>query len=266
MDHSTADWFTAPVHFYTTGSYPCAYLPEQQARSMVAVPSQEFGSPEYSALVHQGFRRSGTYTYRPRCDHCQQCVSVRIPVDAFTPNRSQRRCWQKLAHLHAEEVTTEFRQEHYELYLRYQQARHHGGEMAKDDRQQYEEFMLQSLVDSRLVEFRDPQQDNVLRMVSVIDVLADGLSSMYTFYDPDYAAAGLGTFGILWQIDICRRLGLPHLYLGYWIAQSRKMAYKAHFQPLEAFWQGRWLPLTRERMTLIAESSAPQWRSLAPRS
>ena len=142
----------------------------------------------------------------------------------------------------AEIVDLKYSAEHYALYLRYQAARHAGGGMDQDSREQYRHFLLQSNVESRLVEFRE---DGALRMVSIVDELQDGLSSVYTFFDPDITGASFGTFNILWQIERCRALGLPHLYLGYWIEQSRKMAYKVNFQPIEGLINNRWQRLKK---------------------
>ena len=129
---------------------------------------------------------------------------------------------------------------HYTLYLRYQRARHPGGGMDQDSREQYQHFLLHSNVATDLYEFRD---DGRLRIVSLVDRLVDGLSSVYTFFDPEPPSASYGTFSILWQIEQCRKLGLPYLYLGYWIRESRKMAYKASFRPIEGLIGGRWVAL-----------------------
>ena len=165
---------------------------------------------------------------------------MRLDVAQFEPGRSQRRALRQHAALTARECSLSFREEHYRLYQHYQAARHSGGGMDQDSRDQYAHFLLQTHVDSRLIEFRE---DGVLRVVSIIDMLADGLSSVYTFYHPDSPHASYGTFAILWQIAQCQHAGLPWLYLGYWIRDSRKMAYKARFRPLEALRHGVWQPV-----------------------
>ncbi len=162
---------------------------------------------------------------------------MRVEVDGFGANRSQRRSWKQHHHLDATLHTLEDRAEYFQLYRRYQNTRHRDGGMDNDSPGQYRSFLLQSHVDSMLVEFREA---GVLRMVSIIDVLADGLSSVYTFYEPDIAGSSFGTFNVLWQIELCRKLQLPFLYLGYWIQQSQKMAYKANYQPLQSLLNGTW--------------------------
>ncbi len=237
------------LQFYTTAPYGCSYLPNRAARSEVAAPNHLIDARMYGQLVRAGFRRSGLFTYRPQCDTCQACIPVRLPVAAFQPSRSQRRALKQHNELIARQRNLSFREEHYTLYQRYQESRHSGGGMDQDSRNQYAQFLLQSHVDTRLIEFRAPADKTnapgLLRMVSLIDLLPDGISSVYTFYDPDLPEASLGTYGILWQIAQCAHLGLPYVYLGYWIKDSPKMAYKSRFQPLEALIDGQWQSLNK---------------------
>jgi len=225
------------LQFYATAPYECSYLPERQARSQVAAPGHLINTDTYSQLVDEGFRRSGMFTYRPHCDDCKQCIPVRIDVNNFVANRSQKRALKQHQDLRPLVAELTWSPEHFDLYMRYQASRHPGGGMDEDSRTQYGQFLLASRVNTRLVEYRNA--DGRLLMVSIIDVLERGLSSVYTFYEPD-AQGSLGTYGILWQLSQCQQLNLPWLYLGYWIRNSRKMAYKANYRPAQYLVAGKW--------------------------
>ncbi len=230
------------LQYYVTAAYPCSYLDGRIARSQVAVTSDATAQQHYSDLIRHGFRRSGLYIYRPHCDHCGACTSIRLPVAEFNPDRSQKRAWARHATLQSTVIGPGFFDEHFALYTLYQKARHAGGGMDHDDAAQYTEFLVKANVDSFMVEFRQPSVDHSkgeLKMVSIIDRLADGLSAVYTFYSPELRK-DYGTYNVLWQIKYAQSLGLNYLYLGYWIADCQKMSYKLRFKPCELLLGQSW--------------------------
>ncbi len=225
---------------FLSATHPCSYLPDQTASTLFIDPRFPVTPKLVGDLARQGFRRSGDLLYRPHCQDCQACVPVRIPVDRFAPSRAQRRAFARNEDLQVRARPAGFDAEHFVLFLRYQNARHPGGTMANLDPPGYMRSLVGRHADTTFYEFRAA---GALAAVAVVDLLPDGLSAVYTFYDPSLAPRGLGTHAILWQVAEARRRGLPFLYLGYWVKGSAKMAYKTRFRPLEAYRDGLWSAL-----------------------
>lgn len=223
---------------YGTGTHACAYLPERTAATQFVDPHSPLSTGAYSVLIDQGFRRSGQYLYRPDCPGCNACQSLRIPVGEMQLRRRHRRCLRRSADLQVRRAPAGYDQDHFALYRKYVSARHAGGEMDDPDPRKYLEFLTAPWCDTGFYEFR---RGDRLLAVSVVDELPAGLSAVYTFFDPDEAARGLGQLAILWLYQYAARLGLPYLYLGYWIAECQKMAYKAEFRPHEVYRGERWV-------------------------
>jgi len=225
---------------YTTYPHSCSYLENREATTLFVDPRQEVDQVLYSNLSVLGFRRSGNHLYRPHCEGCDACIPARIAVNDFTANRTQRRCITLNQDLDVE-LTSDIRDEAaFELYRRYIEQRHHDGDMYPPDREQYLSFLDNAWECTRYYRFYD---EGRLVAISVVDELVDGLSAIYTFFDPQEEKRSLGRYAILWQVAKAGEQGLDYLYLGYWIKGCRKMVYKSEYRPLELYVGGRWTTL-----------------------
>jgi len=240
--------------FYISPPHDCGYLPGREAVTLFADPHNRTTPALYTKLAHYGFRRSGEHLYRPRCPGCQACVPTRLPVDDFAPNRSQRRNLSANTGLRLTSQPFAFDSGQFDLYRRYMQWRHPGSTMDDDSQQHYVECFSSQWCHTTTLTLHD---DRRLVAVAITDRLGDALSAVYTFFDPDYAAAGLGTLALLHQIETARRERLAYLYLGYWIGASAKMHYKLRFRPLEWFADGRWLRLAAGEQEEALTGHAP---------
>ncbi len=232
----------AQLKFYVTTPYTCGYIAENPAQSLIATPYAAVNAEVYSALIKQGFRRSGKFSYRPHCENCNACIPVRIILDQFTPTRSQKRAHKMHDDLMVSILPLSFHQEHFELYNAYQAIRHPEETIERkehaDEETQYRQFICQSNVESFIIEFRDAIKQ--LKIVSIVDVVSDGISAVYTFYDATEQKASYGTYSIMWLIHWAKHCKHQYLYLGYWIQQSPKMTYKEKFTVQERLIDGEW--------------------------
>lgn len=228
------------LKLFATQPHPCSYIDGEQATTVFVDPEAKIDVTLYSQLSLLGFRRSGGHLYRPQCSNCQACMSCRIPVDLFRPNRSQRRCWEKNQDIQVSTAARIDTLEHYNLYSRYIESRHQDGDMYPPSEEQYKAFLTSEWGSTRYLEFR---LDGELIGVSVCDHLEDGLSAVYTFYNAELSERSLGKFAILAQIYRAQAMGLSYVYLGYWIKQCEKMNYKTDYRPLELLVNRRWLRL-----------------------
>lgn len=228
------------LRFFVTQPRDCSYIDDKQAASVFADPSAILSQPIYNQLAAAGFRRSGSDLYRPGCPNCSACIPLRVPADSFSPNRSQQRTWNRNRNIDCKILPAAFREDHYALYRDYLQSRHPDGGMLDSDPHQYMEFLTSYWCKTRFIEFRD---NGKLLAVAVTDYLDTALSAVYTFFDPDARQRSLGTYAILYQLDLVKRLKLSWLYLGYWIDACPAMRYKTNFHPCELFNNGRWQSL-----------------------
>ncbi len=231
--------------FHRSIPLPCPYVGGRFERRILAELSPDMVSGGlFDDLTAAGFRRSHNVIYRPACPACTACVPVRIVVERFRPNRSMRRTWRANADLAVELLSNHANQEQYTLFRHYQASRHGGGEMALMTDQDYRGLVEQSPVNTQLAEARTP--DGRLVACCLVDRTGDGLSAVYSFFEPEPAERGLGSFMILWLVEAARALGLDYVYLGYWIEECRKMSYKARYGPLEALGPDGWAELPPE--------------------
>ena len=240
---------TLPIapQFYVTAPQPCPYLEGRMERKLFTALQGDHAQKLNDSLSKQGFRRSQNVLYRPSCAECSACLSARIRVADFIPNRTQRRILKNAANLRRNATSPWATEDQFQLFRRYLDVRHADGGMADMDVFEFAAMIEETPVRSRVVEYsrapRAGERDRPLAAVSLTDVFDDGLSMVYSFYDPDMTEASLGTFAILDHIEIAREAGLPYVYLGYWVPGSRKMGYKASFSALEIYKGGAWVPI-----------------------
>jgi arginyl-tRNA--protein-N-Asp/Glu arginylyltransferase len=223
--------------FYQTGVHPCSYLANRESQTIFLDPKQAVDPSLLELLNLQGFRRSGKQIYRPHCPDCNRCESSRVSIPDFRWTRSFKRTLKKNADIDLVLRPLVFHQDHYDLFERYINMRHADGDMYPPSESQYRQFLLEGFPNTAIIEFRQGDQ---LVGCTVVDQLSTGLSALYTWFDIAYEKRGIGTLSILHLIRLSEKLGLPFVYLGYWIADSDKMAYKSRFKPLQTFKNDRW--------------------------
>jgi arginine-tRNA-protein transferase len=228
-----------PQFFLTPGG-PCPYLPGKVERKVFARLSGNLAQPLSEALTHSGFRRSQSIAYRPACEGCNACVSVRVVVETFAESRNQKRILRRNTDLIRAEVAAEATREQFALLRTYLDSRHPGGGMSDMGLFDYVAMVEETPVDTHIVEYRGPGEDGNLVAAALTDRLRDGLSMVYSFFHPGADARSLGTHMILDHVRQARRLKLPYVYLGYWVRGSDKMDYKTRFAPLEALGPNGW--------------------------
>ncbi len=225
------------VPLFVTEQTPCSYLDKRNSRSVFVHPSFLLNTEMYSQLIEQGFRRSGNEVYAPHCPTCSECIPARLLVDQFRPSRNQKRCTKKNQLTKINIKPAQFEQAHFELYLRYQKYKHAKGGMANSTEEDYINFLSSRWCNTLFVEFLI---NNELAAVAIVDLLENGLSAVYTFFDPKFSCHSLGTYAVLWQLNHAKKMDLEYVYLGFWIKNCQKMSYKTQFQPVQGFIEKEW--------------------------
>ena len=227
------------LSLYITAEHPCGYFDDRQSANLIPDPQMPMNPGLYSLLVSKGFRRSGSFVYRPHCARCSSCVPCRIRVEAFRPSRNQRRCLKRNQDIVTRVRTARYSEEYFALYKDYIDQRHGDGSMAHPEADDFRHFLLCDWSHTLFIESR---LHGRLIGVAVSDYLPAGLSAVYSFFDPDQQRRSLGTFAILQQIWLAQVYALPHVYLGYWIHQHPKMDYKKNFAALQVYRDAQWMP------------------------
>ena len=225
------------IQFYTTTKYNCSYIDKMDAQSLVVTPYKSINQSIFQDLIEKGFRRSGQYIYKPNCKSCTACIPIRLPVQKFLFSKTQKRIYKKHGYFKVREAPLSFKQKHFDLYLKYQNKRHSFINNDQNNLDDYNDFLIKSNVKSKFIEFWD---GDLLKIVSIVDIVSDGISAVYTFYDPDDEKVSYGTYSIIWLINWCKAQQLKYLYLGYWIGECDKMKYKTNFKPYELYIKGYW--------------------------
>lgn len=271
---------TLPIapQFYVTAPQPCPYLPGRMERKLFTSLQGGAAQRLNDSLSKQGFRRSQNVLYRPSCADCAACLSARINVEEFKPSKSQRRTEKRNRGLVRRAISPWATDDQYLLFQRYLMDRHADGGMADMDTFEFAAMIEETPIKTRVIEYCDPETDELVA-VCLTDIFDDGISMVYSFYDPDRAAGSLGTYAILDHVQIARENGLPYVYLGYWVPGSSKMGYKAGFSGLEIYINNKWEkmrepenyksrihPLVNDPIAeQVANLSLPETRSLRSR-
>jgi arginyl-tRNA--protein-N-Asp/Glu arginylyltransferase len=225
------------LRYFTTPEHECSYLENKLATTLFADPEAIIGTDLYTALSAVGFRRSGQHIYRPHCQNCSACIPIRVPASLFSRTRKQKRVWRKNHDLEVKVVPPTYQEEYFSLYEEYIAVRHSDGDMYPADPTQFRSFLIEGRAEAVFVEFRCSGK---LIAISVVDILNDGISAIYTFFDPAESKRSPGTYAVLWIIEETLALGKPYIYLGYWIKDSQKMNYKTDYRPVEMYYQDQW--------------------------
>ena len=235
------------IPLYLAEAHDCSYLDQHNSQFAYVHPDFQLSTELYAQLIDQGFRRSGSHVYKPYCSTCNKCVPVRLTINDFQPSRQQRRTLKNNTDIKVTIKPAVFEQAHFDLYLRYQQSRHTDSNMAEADKDDYIHFLSSEWCNTLFVEFSCADK---LAGIAVVDLLNNGLSAVYTFFDPELSKRSLGVYAVLWQIDYAKSHGLDWLYLGYWIEQCQKMSYKTNYQPLQGLIGKEWRDYEPDRLFL----------------